>query len=137
VDKDHGHQPETLVCQDFTVRHLRRLRELVLAAAQRAGLDERRAQHMVIAVNEAAVNAIQHAGGGGQLELIQDDRRRLIAEVRDQGPGISGGLDARLPDPDSTSGRGMWLIRETCDEVRVRTGHDGTTVYIEMALGSA
>ena len=48
---------------DFAAGQLRRLRELVSVAARRAGLDKWRQQRLVLAVNEAAINAIEHGGG--------------------------------------------------------------------------
>jgi anti-sigma regulatory factor (Ser/Thr protein kinase) len=124
-----------VVCKDFTARHLRRLRQLVLRMAHRAGLDSHRTGQLVLAVNEAASNAIEHAGGAGRLEIVQDDDRALIAEITDHGPGLPTEVSLSLPAPESTGGRGLWLIREVCDHVQLRTGRTGTTVRIEMAIG--
>jgi serine/threonine-protein kinase RsbW len=121
---------------DFAVTQLRRLRELVSVAARRAGLDSRREQRLVVAVNEAAANAIEHGGGHGHLEVIQDDQRSLIAQVSDQGPGLPSGLQPACPQPTATRGRGLWLMRESCDRVELRGGPRGTTVRLEMSLPS-
>jgi hypothetical protein len=97
VDRTTGDEPATLFRQGFTARHLQRLRRLVAWAAQRMGLDGVRGQDMVLAVNEAATNAIRHGGGAGELELIQDDSRALIAQISDDGPGMPA--DAAADNP--------------------------------------
>jgi anti-sigma regulatory factor (Ser/Thr protein kinase) len=134
VDTGSGKEPVTLVRKGFTVRNLYRLRQLVRWAARRVGLDSDRTGYLVIAVSEAAGNAIAHGGGHGALEVIQDDQRRLIAEVSDHGPGLPPNIPVTLPDPDAISGRGLWLIHEACDRVDVTTGSGGTTVRMEMTL---
>jgi serine/threonine-protein kinase RsbW len=127
-------QPVTLVRQAFTMRHLRGLRHLVMRAARRAGLDRQRTQNLVVAVNEAAGNAIKHAGGRGQLDVIQDDQRQLIAEISDQGPGLPPDVSITLPPPDAIGGRGLWLMHEVCDHVEFWTSRAGTTVRLGMRL---
>jgi anti-sigma regulatory factor (Ser/Thr protein kinase) len=119
---------------DFAVGQLRRLRELVSAAAHRAGLDKWRQESLVVAVNEAAINAIEHGGGRGHLDLVQDDHRLLIAQVSDHGPGLPPGLEQVCPEPEATRGRGLWLMRESCDRVELHGGPSGTMVRLEMDL---
>ena len=119
---------------DFTEGQLHRLRDLVSVAARRAGLDEQRQQSLVLAVNEAAINAIEHAGGRGHLVVIQDDQGLLIAQVSDHGPGLPPGLELVSPEPAAARGRGLWLMRKSCDRVELRGGPSGTTVRLEMDL---
>jgi anti-sigma regulatory factor (Ser/Thr protein kinase) len=127
-------QPVTLVRQNFTVRHLERLRQLVAWAARHVGLDTSRRHNLTLAVTEAASNVIKHGGGTGQFELIQDDGRALIAHISDHGPGMPADPPAALPPPEQTSGRGLYLIQQSCDRVDYRTGPSGTTVHLEMDL---
>lgn len=124
----------TLVRRGFSLRHVRRLRELVTWAARRVGLSRDRGQDLALAVSEAAGNAVKHGGGTGHLELIQDDGRALIAQISDHGPGMPIAAPAALPSPEQDSGRGLYLIKETVDRVEYRTGPDGTTVHLEMDL---
>lgn len=126
--------PVTVVRQAFTVRHLEGLRQLVMRAARLAGLDHQRTQNLVVAVNEAAGNAIKYGGGCGQLDVIQDDQRRLIAEISDQGPGLPPDVSVMLPPPDAVGGRGLWLMHEVCDYVEFWTSRAGTTVRLGMRL---
>jgi anti-sigma regulatory factor (Ser/Thr protein kinase) len=127
-------QPVILARQSFAARHLRRLRQLVAWAAHRVGLDRARGQDLALAVTEAVGNVIKHGGGGGQLELIQDDNRALIARISDTGSGMPPNPAAALPPADETAGRGMYLIQQVCDRVEYQTGPGGTTVLLEMNL---
>jgi anti-sigma regulatory factor (Ser/Thr protein kinase) len=100
------------------------------------GLGREREQDMVLAVNEAATNAIRHGGGIGELELIQDDSRALIVQISDDGPGMPADAPVRDPSSEQAGGRGRYLIQKTCDHVEYRTGPTGTTVRLEMDVDS-
>src|SRR5690348_14428369 len=128
------HRRAAHACLDVAVGQLRRMRELVLRAGRRAGLDSQRQHRLMLAVNEAATNAITHGGGRGRLEITQDDGKSLIAEVTDHGPGLGTLPELTRPEPDAAGGRGLWIMYETCDRVELRTGPRGTTVRLEMAL---
>jgi anti-sigma regulatory factor (Ser/Thr protein kinase) len=134
VDRTTDDEPVTLLRQSFTVRHLQRVRRLVGWAAQRVGLARDRGQDMVLAVSEAATNAIRHGGGTGELELIQDDSRALIAQISDDGPGMPADAPVSHPSAEQVGGRGRYLMQEACDHVEYRTGPTGTTVRLEMDL---
>lgn len=123
-----------MVRQNFTVGQLRRLRQLVTWAAHRVGLNSERRHGLVLAVSEAAANVIEHGGGAGQLELIQDDSRALIAQISDHGPGIPPNTPRAAPPPEQSNGRGLYLMQQTCDRVEYHIRPDGTTVHLEMDL---
>lgn len=129
-----GWDDETLLDEPVTIGNMAQLRAHVLWLAVRAGLSAVRAEAFALAVNEAIVNAVEHAGGRGALAVVQDDERRLIAEVRDAGAGMRWPIRLRLPSPDAVRGRGMWLAEELTDRIEVCGGHDGTTVGLEMNL---
>src|SRR5690349_17817831 len=115
-------QPVTLARQRFTARHLQRLRQLVGWAARRVGLDTARGDDLALAITEAAGNVIKHGGGTGQLELIQDDNRALIAQISDHGPGLPADPPTALPPSEHSDGRGWYLIKHSCDRVDYHTG---------------
>ena len=117
-----------------TLQNMAQLRGHVLRLAAQAGLPTDRAQAFATAVNEAVANAIEHAGGSGELAVVQDDQRRLIAEVRDAGPGMPCSITLTLPPPEATGGRGMWLAGKLADHIDVRADQRGTTVRLEMDL---
>jgi anti-sigma regulatory factor (Ser/Thr protein kinase) len=134
MNRATGDEPVTLVRQRFTSRHLRRLRQLVDWAARLVGLDTARGDDLALAVTEAASNVIRHGGGTGQLELIKDDNRALIAQISDHGPGMPADAATAVPSPEHTNGRGLYLIQRYCDRVAYRTGSSGTTVHLEIDI---
>jgi anti-sigma regulatory factor (Ser/Thr protein kinase) len=130
----HGwYQPVALVRMDFALARLARLRQRVADAASRTGLDRDRTNRLVLAVNEAAANAIQHGGGSGRLEIDQEGVGALVARVIDSGGGISREVEVTRPAPDAVRGRGFWIMYECCDRVDVKTSPAGTTVSLYMS----
>ena len=131
-----GEDQHRLIDEIVTLDNLTELHKHVLHLAAHAGLPAQRAEEFAIAVNEAVTNAIQHAGGSGELTVLQDDKRRLIAEVNDAGPGMPCCVTITLPPPDAFSGRGLYLAEELADQVEVDRGPAGTTVRLEMSIPS-
>lgn len=135
VENDAGRGGRVLARLDFTLTDLPRIRTLLRAAADDLNLDETRVDHLVIAVNEAATNAIRYAGGSGSFEMIRVDGRRIAAIISDRGPGVRPVVPTQRPGPEAVSGRGMWLMHHLCDRVAVSVGpHGGTTVRLEMHI---
>lgn len=86
---------------------------------------------LVVAVNEAASNAVEHAyppGGAGQIrvEAVVTPDGSVVAVVSDNGRW-------RVPPAAlSSRGRGLLLMRENVDEVLIDRGEDGTTVSLRL-----
>lgn len=116
-----------LLQRRFTARLLPQLRLLVEECALREGLTEPRRGEFVLAVDEIAGNAVEHAGGSGRLVLrrIGDE---LECRITDSGPGFSEAvIPELLPGLDGAhNGRGLWLARLVADRFTVRAGTDGT-----------
>ena len=74
------------------------LRSAATDLALSAGLDDERAAGFAVAVSEVATNSITHAGGTGEITIVQDDATELYAEVTDHGPGMSD-IPPALPEP--------------------------------------
>ncbi|MGW4113322.1 ATP-binding protein [Actinosynnema sp. NPDC004786] len=96
------------------------------------GLSEDDRYDLLLAVNEAASNAVEHAYGPDQQGVVH-----IHAEA-----GPDGGVRVvitdyggwRVPPPVlSARGRGLLLMRENVDEVLVDRRPDGTTVTLVMA----
>lgn len=103
--------------------------EKVLSFVEKISMEEHLCEalqeRVKLAVSEVATNAIVH----GNRENIQKkvlirisvDPKKILVEVQDEGDGFS---PDEIPDPvDSDNllrpgGRGIFLIREYCDEVR-------------------
>ena len=96
-------------------------------------LDPGRLEDLIFSVNEAASNAVAHGDGTCQARVWRDGGR-VVSEVvtaSSIGDPLAG---LRRPDPGATGGRGLWLIDELCDLVEVRSGPEGTSVRMHVAL---
>ncbi|MEV0618936.1 ATP-binding protein [Nonomuraea sp. NPDC050404] len=98
-----------------------------------AGLSGTRLYDLVIAVNEAAGNVLDH-GGAGTLTARADEAGVQVDIVDDAGTLTADHL--RLsPDPDSHHGYGLNVIRRLCDEVTLDHpgGHSRLRLRIDYA----
>jgi serine/threonine-protein kinase RsbW len=78
----------------------------------------------VLAVHEAMANAQRHAGGVAHA-AARFDGQALVVEVADRGPGFRVPAPTGVPDVDAERGRGLFLIQQLADDVRVvRAGSD-------------
>uniref|UniRef100_E6PZ89 Putative anti-sigma regulatory factor,serine/threonine protein kinase n=1 Tax=mine drainage metagenome TaxID=410659 RepID=E6PZ89_9ZZZZ len=104
---------------------------------QEAGMDEDEAFKVVMAVREAAVNAVLHGNAYDPAKEItasfENTGRALVITIADQGEGLD---PAKLPDPLAPenilrgTGRGIFLIRSFLDEVHFRQLHPGTELTL-------
>jgi anti-sigma regulatory factor (Ser/Thr protein kinase) len=116
---------------------LRVLRRLTTEAAQAAGLGKGRCQDLLTAVNEAAMNAVVHAGGGEGRVCADADAGVVQVWIEDKGAGIEV---RHLPQATlhrgyttaGTLGHGFKLLLNTADRVWLLTGPTGTTVVLEQ-----
>ncbi len=125
---------------------LYRLRASVAAHALQAGLSQRRADDLVIAVHELAANVVRHGSGRGRLRIWKHDQM-LHCQVTDD--GIAGtaegakesgsGADARsmpgAPAWQIEPGHGLWLVRQLADRTSLHPGINGSAAKISFALG--
>jgi anti-sigma regulatory factor (Ser/Thr protein kinase) len=118
-----------------------RLAELRRAVrADLRGVSDEVADDVVLALNEAATNAMLYGSSGGQpiqvLVHVNDDW--VTASVLDHGPQPPAGLPA-APDTGQlhAGGRGLWLLRRLVDEVRLERVKLGTRVTLRRAIRPA
>lgn len=117
----------------FDDANLGQARALVVEHAGRAGLGADRVLDAELAVNELAANTLVHGGGAGTLRIWTEDRY-LVCEVRDAG-FITDPLVGRRPvDPDVLGGRGVLLVNQLADLVRLHTRPGGTTIRAHFIL---
>jgi serine/threonine-protein kinase RsbW len=105
--------------------------------AARAGFDPDTVPNIVMAVREAAINAVLHGNSYNPQKHItvsfETTSDALVVRIADQGPGFDPGT---LPDPLAPenilrgSGRGIFLIRAFMDEVHFRKLHPGTELTL-------
>ncbi|MGW1377413.1 ATP-binding protein [Streptomyces sp. NPDC002446] len=124
-----------LLQRRFTARLLPQLRLLVEECAAREGLCEPRRGEFVLAVDEIAGNAVEHAGGSGQLVLRRVDDE-LECRISDAGPGFSEAvIPELLPGLDgATKGRGLWLARLVADRFTVTAAAPGAGAVVTLAV---
>lgn len=111
------------------------VRRFVGNLAARAGLPPDRVADLCLAVDAAASNTVEHAGGAGLVTVWQDDGM-VVCEVCDGGR-VPSRLAGRIPAPPSAlRGRGLLLVHAVCDLVEMPTGRfdDGTTLRMHMWL---
>jgi len=114
---------------------LRELRRQASAAAQAAGLPDVRGFDLEMAVGEAGMNAIVHAGEGAGQVFWGRDEGVVQVWVRDQGEGIAVENLPRATlergySTKATLGHGMKMMLHTTDALWLLTGSSGTTVVL-------
>jgi serine/threonine-protein kinase RsbW len=120
-----------------TLESVDKVEQIAQDFAERAGFDEDTVPNIVMAVREAAVNAVLHGNAYDPAKRIavsfEANSDSLVIRVADQGPGLDPG---NLPDPLAPenilrgSGRGIFLIRAFMDEVHFRQLHPGTELTL-------
>ena len=92
-------------------------------------VDEDSSQDIIVSLQEALKNAVRFSGVKTEIDVIlclADDSVCVV--VKDKGRGfdrelLQGSRSQETPDPLSPSGRGLFLITQLMDEVRL--GSDG------------
>jgi anti-sigma regulatory factor (Ser/Thr protein kinase) len=87
----------------------------------RVGLDPQRSMELSAAVIEAVNNSLEHGYRmkPGEVSLALDaDDDRVVITVIDRGTGLPAQPSAVIPAPLAERGRGAWIMRQSCDDVR-------------------
>ncbi|MBB6374787.1 anti-sigma regulatory factor (Ser/Thr protein kinase) [Pseudonocardia eucalypti] len=101
---------------------------------QRLGLDTAATADLVLAVDEAATNSIEHAYGPGEQDVVElllwTELNVLYVEIVDHGTWKPPSRAA------SFRGRGIQLMRAITDSVLIHYDARGTRVLLCQALPS-
>lgn len=117
---------------DFDLSRLSEVRAVVRTYAESCGLDPDRVAGFELAASEIATNSISYGGGHGHLRCWRSESA-CVCELQDGGR-FELPLGRRLrPAPGETSGYGLWLAQQLCDQVQIRSGARGTVVRITSA----
>jgi anti-sigma regulatory factor (Ser/Thr protein kinase) len=111
------------------------IRAVVHRYAIKAGLSEARAIDLVLAVSEVAANTVQHAKSPGSLQIWYDERE-IVCQIHDEGFITDPQAGRRKPSVDDRGGHGLWIVRQVCDRVDIRSDESGTTIRLHMNLPS-
>jgi anti-sigma regulatory factor (Ser/Thr protein kinase) len=108
------------------------VRRFVAARARAAGLSEDRIIDLTIAVSELAANTDEHTAGDGTLAMWVEGGQ-VVCQVTDTGH-LTDPLAGRLPVPPDrpTGGRGLVLVNQLCDLVRIHTRPGATTIRVHL-----
>ncbi len=111
---------------ESSLKHMEMVEEIARRVSKTAGFGSEEEFQIELAVHETVINAIAHGNHEDpektvwlQFKILDD---RLEIHVRDQGKGFDL---SKVPDPLAEenllniSGRGMFLIRQFMDEMRV------------------
>jgi anti-sigma regulatory factor (Ser/Thr protein kinase) len=108
-------------------------------AAERAlgGIPGEVASDALLALGEAVANAIRHGSGGGRpvrvAVVVQDGWIEM--SVRDHGPTrLPPRLPSDPPAPLALGGRGLWMILQLVDEVRLSRSGAGTLLRLRRRV---
>jgi anti-sigma regulatory factor (Ser/Thr protein kinase) len=107
------------------------VRQFIDDHALRLGLPGVRLDDFTLAINEIATNAVRHGAGHGDLRLWATERR-VTCEVSDSGTAVDNFLGFLRADPGAGKGHGLWIARQICDLLEMRTGPSGTTVRLHI-----
>ncbi len=113
----------------FTPWQLHAVRAAVADVARRVSLDEKRAEDLVLAVNEVATNAVEYGNGEAEV-LLWASLDGLICEVHNAGRLAEALPGLQPPHPGDPRGRGIWIARQLCDLLHIWSDDDGTHVRI-------
>jgi serine/threonine-protein kinase RsbW len=103
------------------------------------GVDDGVVADVLLALDEAVSNAIRHGSRAGDpLEVsVDSDSEWVEMSVRDGGPTPRlPRLPAAPPPALQTGGRGLWLILQLVDEVRLQRVGDGTRLTMRRHVSS-
>ena len=99
------------------------------------GLDEDSLHWVGVAIRESVINAIKHGNKSDankhvfvEFETVAEAVPELVIRVRDEGDGFDPETVANPLDPENllkSSGRGIFLIRNFMDDVRLQRAPEG------------
>jgi len=116
---------------------LKPLRSLVRELSRKQGCNEDNLDCMVMAINEACMNVIQHAYGDDEegeivIEFLKDNNE-LIVRIYDFAEKVdSNTIRSRNLDDVRPGGIGVHIINEVMDEVEYKEGPDGVGNLLEL-----
>ena len=128
-----------------TIDVLDHLQEVAEDVCRQVGLEDDALHWTAMAVRECVINAITHGNRSDPAKKIFVDfsveaeggERSLVVVVRDQGEGFEPSEITNPLAPEnilSTSGRGIFLVRQFMDDVKFQRVPGGTEVRMRKRL---
>ncbi|MGW0809832.1 ATP-binding protein [Nonomuraea sp. NPDC002799] len=111
---------------------LDRIRHQIRLHARDSGLSGERLDDLVLAVNEAVTNVLDHGGADGTI-TARGGPHGVTVEVLDQAGRLTRDhLAEAKVDPTGSHGFGLWTIQHLCDEVHVDQENGGSRLSLHM-----
>jgi serine/threonine-protein kinase RsbW len=113
------------------------MRKTLRAYLAEQAVDAAVAYQVVLAADEAFINAVTYAGGDDVIRLsARVSQSEATITVHDGGDGFAFRRSPRpsVPNVRRRHGRGVFLIESMMDEVSVRSGRRGTTIRMVKHL---
>jgi anti-sigma regulatory factor (Ser/Thr protein kinase) len=110
------------------------LRTRVAAYATVRGLEAGKIAELVLAVNELAANTIDHTATGHGVLSMWTEPGMLVCQIDDEGR-LTDPMAGRVPpDRRSSRGRGLLLVQQVVDLLRIHTRPDGMSLRLHAHL---
>ncbi|MFG1945128.1 anti-sigma factor RsbA family regulatory protein [Nonomuraea sp. NPDC048826] len=120
----------------FDARLLKELRGAVARQAGAWGMEDELVTSLVLSVSEIAANSIEHGAGHGLVRMWRTGGG-LVCEITDSGGPLEEPLPGYIPpEPESQRGYGLWISRQLCDLVELRSEGELVRVRLHMRLRS-
>ncbi|HKU66234.1 MAG TPA: ATP-binding protein [Candidatus Baltobacteraceae bacterium] len=78
-----------------------------------------------VVYGELVSNVIKHAPAGGVRVWLEPHRDKFALCINDAGKGFADTEAARMPDDRAESGRGLFIVKQVCEEVSYRRNDGG------------
>lgn len=139
-DEEEESTPRLLfsMCFAATPNQLKPMRDAVLAAVQAQGAAAELANNIVLALNEACMNIIQHATPGSagaqiNLELLRHDSDLILHVLDNAAPVDVSTVEPRALDDVRPGGLGVHFMREIMDHVEFLPPPAGFGNFLRMS----
>ncbi|MEV8634830.1 ATP-binding protein [Streptosporangium sp. NPDC051023] len=109
------------------------LRDRLLQQGTLAGMRGERLDDLLIAVNEAVINVLEHGGGQGTVSVWHDDASITVDVVDTAGRLAPRDIPPQRP-ADAVRGFGLWLMSQLCDELTIHQSTGESRVRLVMCL---
>ena len=117
---------DAAVCA-FAARTLPATRDFAVSQARSMGMSGVSLGDLELAVAELTTNSVVHGAGSGTLRIWAESGR-AVCEVHDGGQLTDPLAGRRPPNPTQPGGRGLLLVHQLAELVRIHTGPEGTTI---------
>jgi serine/threonine-protein kinase RsbW len=122
-------------------KNIHLVEDFIINLGESNGMDDDSINSLMIAITEAANNAILHGNESNPAKMVKVvstlSDKHLIVSITDEGKGFD---PSKVPDPLApenllkTSGRGVFLMKEIMKSVEYKFAPEGTTVILTFDI---